>query len=251
MVREDNDINFFELFKSIRKRWVIILEIILVCIILSVVYSFIIAKPVYQTTTKLFIGKQASDETSSYDSNEVSMFQKLMSTYAGFAESTDLIERAIDKAKLDVTAEQVSDRMTVIAGSEDQFLTLTYRSNNIDEGVEVLKAVTDEFVKTSTEYIPNGNIEIVESPRVPTEPSSPNKARNIAVAFIFGLIVSVVVAMVLEFLDNTVKKEEDIENLLGVPVIGIVPEADSTEISNPTHEHKRKKSLFRRGGKNA
>ena len=60
MGKDEMDINIYEAFKAIRKRWVMIVEIVLLCTIVTVIYSFFIAKPVYSTSTKLFIGKQSS-----------------------------------------------------------------------------------------------------------------------------------------------------------------------------------------------
>ena len=49
---------------------------------------------------------------------------------------------------------------------------------------------------------------------------------NVAIAFVVGLMAAVGLAFLLEYLDNTVKKEEDVETLLGLPVLGIVARMD-------------------------
>lgn len=242
MGKEEMDINIYEALKSIRKRWLMILEIVLVCTIVSVVYSYFIANPVYSTSTKLFIGKQSTD-TTTYDSNDVNMYQKLMETYAGFANSSDLLQSAIDDSGLKLTLNQVKDSFSVVTGSEDQFLTFTYTSNNIDEGVKMLNAITTEFKETSGKYIPNGTVETVETAKYPDSPISPNKPRNIAISIILGLFIGIGVALFIEHLDNTVKKKEEIELLLNVPVIGIVPEDDEEEFGK--EEKKRKKKSIR------
>lgn len=58
---------------------------------------------------------------------------------------------------------------------------------------------------------------------MPTSPSSPKPVLNMLIAFFIGLMVSVGIAFLLEYLDNTVKTQEDVEKLIGVPVIGIIP----------------------------
>lgn len=247
MGKDEMDINIYEAFKAIRKRWVMIVEIVLLCTIVTVIYSFFIAKPVYSTSTKLFIGKQLSDDSNTYDSNDVNMYQKLMETYAGFAESTDLIENAMNDAKLDLNVSYVKNCFQVTTSSEDQFLTFTYSSQKIDEGVKVLEAITNEFISESSQYIPNGNVQVVESPRYPSSPISPNKVKNIAIAIVLGLFLGLGLALFLEYLDNTVKKKEEIESLLDVPVIGIVPESDE-EDEDYGENTKNRRIYFRKRG---
>ena len=249
MGKDEMDINIYEAFKALRKRWVMIVEIVLLCTIVTVVYSFFIAKPVYSTSTKLFIGKQLSDDSNTYDSNDVNMYQKLMETYAGFAESTDLIENAMSDAKLDLNVTYVKNCFQVTTSSEDQFLTFTYNSEKIDEGVKVLDAITNEFISESSQYIPNGNVQVVESPRYPSSPISPNKIKNIAIAIVLGLFLGLGLALFLEYLDNTVKKKEEIEALLEVPVIGIVPESDDEDEEEENKTRKKKKHFGKRGDK--
>ena len=71
--------------------------------------------------------------------------------------------------------------------------------------------------------IPNGNVKIIESVRVPEKPVSPNKKMNIAIAFLLGLMVSVGLSFLIEFMDNTFKTKEQIENILDLPAIGVIP----------------------------
>ena len=68
-----------------------------------------------------------------------------------------------------------------------------------------------------------GNVKIIESVRVPEKPVSPNKKMNIAIAFLLGLMVSVGLSFLIEFMDNTFKTKEQIENILDLPAIGVIP----------------------------
>jgi len=89
---------------------------------------------------------------------------------------------------------------------------------------DLVNAVTTQFIKTSTDLIPNGNVKIIESVKMPENPVSPNKKMNIAIAFLLGLMISVGFAFLLEFMDNTFKTKEQLEQILGVPVIGAIPD---------------------------
>lgn len=69
---------------------------------------------------------------------------------------------------------------------------------------------------------------VVVSPAIaPNSPVKPNKERNMAVAFLLGLMASVALVFVLEFLDNTIKTPDDVAAHLGLPVLGLIPSTNS------------------------
>ena len=66
-------------------------------------------------------------------------------------------------------------------------------------------------------------------------PVKPIPMLNVILAFCIGMIVAVGLAFLLEYLDNTVKKEEDVESLLGLPVLGIVARMDEETTNMKSH----------------
>ncbi len=69
----------------------------------------------------------------------------------------------------------------------------------------------------------SSNIRVVDPALVPTTPSRPQKARNILLAFLVGLVGGIALAIFREYLDNTVKSPDDIEALTGLPSLAVVP----------------------------
>lgn len=206
------------------KRWKMILSITLAATLISAVVSFFLIAPKYQAVTKLFIGKEnTATQDQSYNNNDVQMYQKLLKTYAEVIQTKDLVGQATEKSNLDLDAEDVLKSLTVTPRADTQILEISYI--NVDPVVsqKVVESVTDQFIDYSTELIPNGNVKIIESVRVPEKPVSPNKKMNIAIAFLLGLMVSVGLSFLIEFMDNTFKTKEQIENILDLPAIGVIP----------------------------
>ncbi|WP_027636808.1 YveK family protein [Clostridium butyricum] len=206
------------------KRWKMILSITLAATLISAVVSFFLIAPKYEAVTKLFIGKEnTATQDQSYNNNDVQMYQKLLKTYAEVIQTKDLVGQATEKSNLDLDAEDVLKSLTVTPRADTQILEISYI--NVDPVVsqKVVESVTDQFIDYSTELIPNGNVKIIESVRVPEKPVSPNKKMNIAIAFLLGLMVSVGLSFLIEFMDNTFKTKEQIENILDLPAIGVIP----------------------------
>jgi succinoglycan biosynthesis transport protein ExoP len=69
----------------------------------------------------------------------------------------------------------------------------------------------------------SSNIRVVDPALVPAYPSRPQKARNILLAVLVGLVGGIGLALFREYLDNTVKSPDDVENLTGLPSLAVVP----------------------------
>jgi succinoglycan biosynthesis transport protein ExoP len=70
------------------------------------------------------------------------------------------------------------------------------------------------------------NIDVVDSAVTPLKPVRPRKTDNGIIALVVSLLLGVVLAFFLEYLDNTVKTEDEVRKLLGIPIIGIIPHFD-------------------------
>ena len=223
---EEQVISLSEIFEALKKRWIMIVAITLTATIISGVISFFVIDPVYEASTKVFIGKEESDDAV-YNSSDINMYQQLLQTYAQAIKTKDLVNRAISGLSYDeLEASSVVDALTVNPISSTQILEIKYKSKDAEEAKDVLKGITDEFIVTAKELVPNGNVRVIEEVELPEEPVSPNKKINIAIAFLLGLMVSIGLVFLLEYLDNTYKNKEQLEKDLEIPVLGAIPDIE-------------------------
>lgn len=224
---EEQVISLSEIFEALKKRWIMIVAITLTATIISGVISFFVINPVYEASTKVFIGKEESDDAA-YNSSDINMYQQLLQTYAQAIKTKDLVNRAISGLSYDeLEASSVVDALTVNPISSTQILEIKYKSKDAEEAKDVLKGITDEFIVTAKELVPNGNVRVIEEVELPENPVSPNKKMNIVIAFLLGLMVSVGLVFLLEYLDNTYKNKDQLEKELGIPVLGAIPDIES------------------------
>lgn len=222
---EEQVISLSEIFEALKKRWIMIVAITVAATLISGVISFFVIDPVYETSTKLFIGKEESDN-SAYNTNDIQMYQKLLQTYAQTIKTRDLVGKAINNLSYDLEEQDVVNSLTVTPVTDTQILQIKYKSKNPEEAKDVLENITQEFITTSKELVPNGNVKIIEEVQLPEAPVSPNKKMNIAIVFLLGFMVSIGLVFLLEYLDNTYKNKEQLEKELGIPVIGVIPDVD-------------------------
>ncbi|EJT6165221.1 capsular biosynthesis protein [Clostridium perfringens] len=227
---EENTISLQEIAYALKKRWKLIALITIAATLVSAILSFFVIKPQYEATTKLFIGKQESQDNNVYNNSDVMMYQQLMKTYAELAKTSDLVTKAVKSADLDYNQEDIKailKNLNATPSAETQILDLSFKGGNPKEVLKLTEAITNEFISESKELIPNGNVQVIQKPQLPEKPVSPNKKLNIFIAFVLGLMVGVGVVLLLEYLDNTFKSREDLENTLDLPIIGTIPDYDN------------------------
>jgi len=101
--------------------------------------------------------------------------------------------------------------------------------NILKREAEANKALYDGLMTKLKEVsissaLQSSNIRVVDPAMIPAYPSRPAKARNIALAFIVGLVGGIGLALLREYLDNTVKTPDDIETLARLPSLAVVPQ---------------------------
>jgi capsular exopolysaccharide synthesis family protein len=81
----------------------------------------------------------------------------------------------------------------------------------------------------------SSNIRVVDPAMIPSTPARPAKARNVALAFLVGLVGGIGLALMREYLDNTVKTPDDVETLSRLPSLAVVPEFAGSNRSGKRH----------------
>lgn len=226
----EESIKIQDIVDALKKKWQLIVSITLASTIIATVVSFFLISPKYEASTKLFIGKESSPSTDqNYNSNDVQMYQKLLKTYSVTIATSDLVQRAFDDAGIDVSPDKALGGLAVTPQTDTQILEISYTSENKEECKDVVQAITDEFIKTSPELITNANVKVIQEVKLPTAPVSPNKKLNIAVGFLLGLAIGVGIALLLAIMDSTFKDKEQLEQIMGLPVLGVIPDTEKVK----------------------
>jgi capsular polysaccharide biosynthesis protein len=123
----------------------------------------------------------------------------------------------------DIQTNEIADMLGVNLKNETRIIEITAQSTDPEFARNVANKVADVFKRKAIELIDVDNVQVIDIAQIPTSPIKPNKEMNIAIGFLLGLMLSLGLVFLLEFLDNTLKTPDDIEKHLGLPVIGTVP----------------------------
>lgn len=219
---EENIITIEDIFRTLKRRWVLIVVTTLITTIIAAALSLFVIKPTYEASTKVFIGKEEGADQK-YSQSDVIMYQKLIKTYSETIKTIDLVEAALKNVDTSLDSSKVLEKLNVNSIQDTQILQISFQGRDGEEAKNIVEAVTKEFINVAKTLVVNGNIKIVETVEIPTTAVSPNKVRNTAIGFILGLVIGIGLAFILEIFDNTYKGKDELERELKIPVIGAIP----------------------------
>ena len=216
MENTEYEIDLREIFEMLKKRWLMIVSITLVAAITSGVISFFVLTPQYETSTTMIVSYK-QDQNSLMTYNELQMSQKLVATYSQIVKSDRIADAVIDKLDLDLTAAQLNSKVSVSQLGDTEILKITVKDEDPELAALIANTESEVFQKEINEMMEVDNVSTIDVAKVPGSPVSPNKLMNIAIATVLGMMVSVGLVFVIEFLDRTYKTPNDIERHLGLP----------------------------------
>lgn len=241
----DSDVLTIKDIIDILKSKIILIGIIVILgTTVGIYYSKNYISPTYKTSTKLFICKGPNDNKDTvYENGDITFYQSIANTYAEVLSSRDLIEKAMKNCECDVSDRYVISNLKVETIEKSQFINLSILTPNVEDGVPILEAVVDEFIKSSKELISNANIKVITKPRIPESAYNYNPNKAVAIFTLGSIFIGICVAILLEFIDNTIKKKEDIDKIINVPILGVVPiyTDEDDNIGKRKHESKKKR----------
>ena len=211
---------FFILKKKI---WLIIASA-LICGLISGLISFFVLKPVYQANTSLIVNKEVENQvTQMTTTDDLNYVQKLAVTYGEIIKSRTVITSTIEKLKLDMTYEELSEAISVTNVDSTQIIKISVQHNSPLIATKICNTIPEIFSKEVQRVVKASGVEVIDKAIVPENPIKPNKKMNIAIAMVLGVMASVFVIFLIEALNTKIKEPKDIEEKLGIPVYGVVP----------------------------
>ncbi|MFJ7856149.1 YveK family protein [Peribacillus frigoritolerans] len=218
----EETISIKDIFKTLKKRWKLIMLLTLIAALISGTISYFLLTPVYQSSTQILVNQKQSENQ--LDSNQIKSNIDMINTYSVIIKSPAILEKVIDELKLEQSVEQLSQKIMINSQENSQVFSLTVQDSNPAKAVEIANTVSSIFQKEIKDIMKVDNVSILAKAEIKENPTpvKPNPLLNIAIAVVVGLMAGIGLAFLLEYLDNTIKDEDDIERLLDLPLLGSI-----------------------------
>lgn len=218
------------LFEAVKKRAGLILTITLIAVIVSGVMNYYFMTPIYQAKTELLVSQENSNN--SINNSEVQANITIVNTYREIIKSPRILDVVGKQLGLsEAQTESLGKNITVNSVKNSQVISITVQNPSQKQAVAIANAIAKTFKEDSVNLMKVNNVQIlnVAKEKANALPIKPNKPLNIAITLVVALFASIVLALLLEYLDNTLKSEQDIENVLELPVLGSVPQINESK----------------------
>ncbi|NDI34890.1 YveK family protein [Chengkuizengella sediminis] len=226
----EESISLKEIYEIVKKRLWLILTITVIATLISAVVSLFVLTPIYQSSTQILVNNPKS-ENNAFDINDIRTNTELISTYSVIIKSPAILDIVIEELELDRSSGTLKNQINVKPENNSQVVSIVVEDENPVLAADIANTIANVFKIRIVELMNVDNVSILAEAKVSENPSpiKPNPTLNVAIAIIIGLMAGVGLAFLLEYLDNTVKTEQDIEKLLELPVLGSISQIREQE----------------------
>ncbi|MGG4466547.1 Wzz/FepE/Etk N-terminal domain-containing protein [Paenibacillus alvei] len=225
----EETISLKELFETIRKRILLIISVMLIAMIVSGIVSYFVLTPEYKSSTQILVNQAKNDETI-YNYNEVQTNVQLINTYNVIIKSASILNSVKNELDINMTVSELNDKISVESAENSQIMTVSVTDPDPVLALKIANKTAEVFEKEIKNLMKVDNVSVLPlaDDQENQSPVSPNPPLIIAVAAVVGLIIGSILAFVLEYLNNTVETEQDVEKLLELPVLGSITVIDGS-----------------------
>lgn len=224
---EETEIDLRELFMMLKRNILLISVITVVVLGLGILYTTQFVDPKYSADSSMIV--QVSSEGST-EYNDYLLGQKLVDTYAEIAKSDLVLGTVKDNLNLSYSEQAIRNMMTVATVNDTAIVKVTIESTSSQEAMDIANEIALVIEGLSDSFTTLNNIDILDVAQLPVEPSSPNVRLNIAISLVLGVMAGVGVVFIKEMFDNTFKTAKDVERVLNMSVISVIPDYDVESI---------------------
>lgn len=186
--------------------------------------SVFIIKPKYTSTTRIYVVSRSSD--TSLTNQDLQAGSYLVNDYKEVSTSSEVLSSVIDQEKLSMSAGELSKEIAVTIPTDTRVISISVTDTDAQRACDIANTVREvaaEKIKAITKV---DDVTTLESATKPSHPSSPNVKKNAVIGALAGVFLAIVGILVAEVLDDRVRRPEDIEETLGMTLLGVVPDID-------------------------
>ena len=227
-MKEQNtmEIDVFQLLHTLWKRKLIIALVAIVTGAIAFAYSSFIVKPEYTSTTRIYVVNRNQGDKTGLTNQDLQAGSYLVKDYREIILSQDVLEKVVTDLKLNMSTKGLASKIQVTVPVDTRIVSISVKDKQPEEASRIANSLREVAAQKIINVTRVSDVTTLEEARPATSPSSPNIRRNTLIAFLGGLGVVVVVVLLVELLDVRVKRPEDIEDVMQIPLLGVIPNLD-------------------------
>lgn len=239
--QEEDTIDLLELFMGLLAHWGLIAATAVVGAVIMALYTFFLVTPMYKATSTIYV---VSRNDSVLNFSDLQVGSALTSDYIKVFEMWEVHEKVISALDLDYTYSEMANMLSVTNTNDTRMLDITVTDADPEEAAAIANEYAEVGIKYISEKMKTDEPTIMSKARVPVNPISPNKAKNIMLGFLAGFVLACGVVVLRILLDDTYKSADDIRKYTGLVVLASVPLAEQDKQQEGSQLQRRIKRFF-------
>lgn len=215
------EIDLKEMFDYFRGKVIWILVACIFAVIIGNTYTLLRRVPMYKSNTTIVLVSEHQNE--GYNTSELQLNKNLVSTYSEIIKSRKVLEPVLNNLNLDYSYGALKSNVSVSSVTNTEIIKIAVA----DKDPATATKIADEIAKVFTEEIQKiykiNNVSIVDTAVADTKPYNVSFIKDNAIYIAIALVLSCGIIFICFYFDTTIKTSEDIENKLGLTVVGTVP----------------------------
>lgn len=220
------ELDLTELLRYFLKKLPIVIIITTLSVILGTCYLLFLQTPLYRSSTTLIL-VQSGDEGKnniSETQTEITINQKLVSTYSALIKSRRVLKSVIDNLDLDLSIAQLTQKVSVSSVEETEIIKISVSDPDNKKAAKIANEIAKVFSKEIAKIYKMDNISIIDKAEIESAPYNVNVIKQEIIYFMVGFVLSCVILFIIFYFDTKIRTPEQIENKLSLTVLGNIPE---------------------------
>lgn len=191
----------------------------------------LLVTPTFESRVTFYVYNNSggASQSGSIDKSDLQAAESLATTYSKILESNSVLNAVLSDLNSTLTRKELAQMVDVAVVTNTQLLEVVITSTDANFACKVAESFASVAPAEIVRITKAGRVEVVDHPEVATEQASPRTAFDTAIAVVVGVIIAAVIIILKTLSDTTIYLPEDIEKLVGVAVIGQIPEIEGTE----------------------
>ena len=227
-MKEQNtmEIDVFHLFKILWKRKILIALVAIVAGALAFAYSAFIVKPEFTSTTRIYVVNRNQGDKPGLTNQDLQAGSYLVKDYREIILSQDVLEKVTSDLKLDLSPKALASKIKVTVPVDTRIVSISVNDRVPEEASRIANSLREVAAEKIISITRVSDVTTLEEARPAIAPSSPNIRRNTIIGLLGGTFFMVIAVLIVELVDTRVKRPEDIEEVMQIALLGVVPNLD-------------------------
>ena len=225
MDNQEKDFVEIDIMLLLRRIWSQKLIIVLTTLVFTagaLMYSLFIATPKYNSTTRVYVVNQKKDNQA-ITTQDVQLGTLLVKDYKEIILSNSVMSDVVAKNKLQITPGELAKKISVDAPKDTRIISITVTDKDPQKARDLANAVREVSADKIKEVTKIEDVTTLEQAEAALTPSSPNVFKNSVLAALLGFILAVGGVVLIELMDDRIKRPEDIEETMNLVLLGVIP----------------------------